>query len=234
MSPEDLQAGQTEHLIPPELKERYRGFRLIGAGGMGRVFAAMDKLLDKQVAIKVLPTNDNMKSIMRFQQEAKAASKLNHPGIVQVMDFGYTTNGSPYMVMEYVTGTDLDTIAGRSEKLPPLMVIDLAIAVAAALEHAHSRGVVHRDLKPANLILAEDGAVRILDFGLARLSQSETDWRLTAPGQCVGSPLYMSPEQIRGEEADASSDVYSLALVIYKLINGWIPGEGDSLMQLVQ
>ncbi|MBX9693293.1 MAG: protein kinase, partial [Cyanobacteria bacterium] len=218
---------EDEDLLPPELKERYCNFVFIGAGGMGRVVSAQDTLLDKRVAIKLLPkSNESATAVMRFQQEAKAVSKLKHKNVVQVLDFGYTSTGEPYLVMEVVNGDDIDSIIERQGRFAVTETLEIAAQICSALEHAHANSVIHRDLKPGNIMLDEDGCVRILDFGLARiLDLPETDWRLTRPGQPVGSLLYMSPEQMRGTEADERSDVYSLAHVIFAMLHG-APADG--------
>ncbi|MBX9696368.1 MAG: serine/threonine protein kinase, partial [Cyanobacteria bacterium] len=225
-----------EGLIPQELRERYQDCQTVGAGGMGCVFSALDLRLDKRVAIKVLPaSNESPLAVMRFQQEAKAVSKLNHPNIVQVMDFGYTAASEPYLVMEHVKGESLESLIQRCGRLPLDNVIELAIQICTGLVHAHEHGVVHRDLKPANIMLDEDNNVRILDFGLAKiLDLPQTDWRLTRPGQPMGSVQYMSPEQVRGEDADERTDIFSLGLVIYDMVNGAPPLSGANLVELLR
>ena len=166
--------SSTDHLAPPELRFRYSDFILIGAGGMGRVIGAHDSLLDREIAIKLLPPNsENALAVMRFQQEAKAVSKLNNPHIVQVLDFGYTAGGEPYLVMERVNGSSLQSVLEERGALPILESINIAVQLCDALQHAHSNEVIHRDLKPGNVMLEADGVVKVLDFGLARIANAD-------------------------------------------------------------
>ncbi len=225
----------SDNLIPPDLRVRYTDCVFIGAGGMGRIISAHDTRLDKRVAIKMLPRNsENALAVMRFQQEAKAVSKLNNSHIVQVLDFGYSESGEPYLVMEHVNGEDLDALLQRRGPLPLTEVLTIAIQVCTALEHAHNNGIVHRDLKPGNIMIDAHSNVRVLDFGLARIMcMDEMDWRLTRPGQPVGSISYMSPEQVKGEEADERSDIYSLGLVILKMVTAELPFEELSAIEIV-
>ncbi len=225
----------SDNLVPPDLRVRYSDFEFIGAGGMGRIVSAHDTRLDKRVAIKLLPRNsENALAVMRFQQEARAVSKLNNSHVVQVLDFGYSESGEPYLVMEYVKGEDLDALIKKRGPLPLAEVLNIAIQTCIALEHAHTNGIVHRDLKPGNIMIDASNNVRVLDFGLARIMcMDELDWRLTRPGQPVGSVAYMSPEQIRGEEADERSDIYSLGLVILKMVTGELPFEELSTIEIV-
>jgi len=235
MSTDDNEKSSDQR-FPSDLKERYVEARLEGVGGMGRVFSATDTRLAKRVAIKLLPrSNENAQTVIRFQQEAKAVSKLNNKHIVQVMDFGFTTGGEPFLVMEFITGETLATLITRSGQLPIKQVIEIAGQIASGLEHAHGNGVIHRDLKPGNIMIDKNNCVRILDFGLAKiLSQEETHWKLTKPGQPVGSVLYMSPEQFQGAETDERTDVYALGLVIYKMVTGQVPFENDNIMELAR
>lgn len=225
----------SDNLVPPDLRVRYSKFALLGAGGMGRVISAHDGHLDRPVAIKLLPRNsESATAVMRFQQEAKAVSKLNNPHIVQVLDFGYCESGEPYLVMERVKGQTLEALVQERGRLPILESINIAVELCTALDHAHANEVVHRDLKPGNIMMDSNNQVKVLDFGLARiLGMSEADWRLTRPGQPVGSILYMSPEQVRGEEADERSDVYSLGLLILKMVCGKLPFENWNAIEIV-
>lgn len=224
-----------ENTIPAQLRERYADFNYVGQGGMGRIVSAVDTVLQKAVAIKILPpTVVSETAVTRFQIEAKAVSKLNHPNVVQVLDFGFASSGEPYLVMEYVQGQTLDSLIEKHGKLPLRMAISLAIQICSAIQHAHHNGIVHRDLKPGNIMLDEEKNVKVLDFGLAKIvDQSSVDWRITKPGSAIGSPLYMSPEQLRGEDVDVRTDVYSLALVIYKMATGEVPMEDGNLMAML-
>lgn len=203
---------------------------------MGRIVSAHDTMLDKRVAIKLLPAvTHSDTALVRFHQEAKAISKLQHLNIVTVLDFGFTSTEEPYLVMDYIAGTPLDTIIEANESIPLRTAIQIGIQVCAALEHAHFNGVIHRDLKPSNVMLIEDNKIRILDFGLAKLmDQIDIDHRLTRKGQAMGSPLFMSPEQVRGEEADQRADVYGLGMLLYKMISGKVPHEDDNLMKILR
>ena len=225
-----------EKFIAPDLKERYRDFKYVGQGGMGRIVSAHDTLLDKRVAIKLLPVvTYSDTALVRFHQEAKAISKLNHLNIVKVLDFGFTSTEEPYLVMDYIAGTPLDTVIEANQTIPLRTAIQIGIELCEGLQHAHFNGVIHRDLKPSNVMMIEDNRVRILDFGLAKLmDQTDVDHRLTRKGQAMGSPLFMSPEQVRGEEADERADVFGLGMLLYKMISGRVPHEDENLMVLLR
>lgn len=205
---------------------------------MGRVFSAHDSRLNKRVAIKLLPaSSDKSNAVLRFQVEAKAVSKLNNKHIVQVMDFGFTeSGGEPFLVMEFIEGKDLDSIIETSGALPPRTAVEIAHQVAIALDHAHSNNVVHRDLKPGNIVIDGENCARVLDFGLAKILTPDDaeDWKLTKPGQPVGSVLFMSPEQFEGREAGELSEVYALGLVLFNALTGTIPHQGENLMALMR
>jgi serine/threonine protein kinase len=197
----------------------------IGAGGMGEVWKARDTRLNRTVAIKVSPGNFSQ----RFEREAHAIAALNHPNICQIHDVG-----PDYLVLEYIDGKPL------SGPLPVEETIRLAIQIAGALEEAHGRGILHRDLKPANILVTPNGTAKLLDFGLAKLtpertgakaglaSHLATDEMLTSPGQAMGTVAYMSPEQARGEELDARTDLWSFGAVLYEMATGFRPFRGDS------
>ncbi|HUA14223.1 MAG TPA: WD40 repeat domain-containing serine/threonine protein kinase [Verrucomicrobiae bacterium] len=202
---------------------------LIGAGGMGEVYRAHDSRLDRTVAIKVLPASfsADRERLQRFAQEAKAAAALNHPNIVSVFDIG-EERGAPYVVSELLEGETLRERL-RTGPLPVRRVIDYAIQVAKGLAAAHERGIVHRDLKPENLFLTNDGRVKILDFGLAKLTRPEatsgsgdapTVQVATETGLVMGTAGYMSPEQVRGKAADSRSDIFAFGAILYEMISG--------------
>jgi serine/threonine protein kinase/Tol biopolymer transport system component len=206
----------------------------IGAGGMGEVWRARDKRIGRDVAVKVLPESftDGDEELWRFEQEARAAGGLNHPGLVTIFDVG-TTGGSPYIVMELLEGETLrDTIdkalsASAPAPLQLRKVIDYATQIASALAVAHEKGIIHRDLKPENLFLTSEGRVKILDFGLAKLAAESAEAgatgkaaRRTSVGIVVGTPGYMSPEQARGLALDHRTDIFSLGSVLYELLSG--------------
>ena len=216
----------------------YQIVGLIGAGGMGEVYRARDERLKRDVAIKVLPSafTENSDRLRRFEQEARAAGGLNHPNILAIHDIG-SKDGAPYVVSELLEG---DTLRSRlaSGVLPPRKAIDYAIQVARGLAAAHERGIVHRDLKPENLFITRDGRVKILDFGLAKVTQPESTAARgsampttplgTGPGVVMGTAGYMSPEQVRGETTDARSDIFSLGAILYEMLSGKRAFRGDS------
>jgi eukaryotic-like serine/threonine-protein kinase len=205
---------------------RYRIERALGQGGMAVVYLARDEELQRLVAVKVLAKHlagdDNFRA--RFLQESRLASRLSHPNVVRVYDAG-ETEGSPYIVMEYVPG---DTIAERG-KLAHAKVVTLALQACAGLQHAHDAGLVHRDVKPANLLVREDDVLKIADFGIARAAELT---RLTQHGTVLGTAAYLSPEQAAGDEVTTATDIYSLGAVVYELLTGRPPYEFDSLAEL--
>ena len=207
----------------------YRIVEKLGAGGMGEVYRARDEKLDRDVAVKVLPPGllGDETARSRFRKEAKALSRLSHPHVATLLDFG-SVDGVDYLVMELVPGPTLD-VALREGPLAPNDVVRLGTQLARGLAAAHEQGIVHRDLKPSNLCLTADGLLKILDFGLARIvppasvEQTQATPTETAAGKVVGSPPYMSPEQLVGKEADARSDVYSSGACLYELATGRRP-----------
>src|SRR5262245_56943635 len=208
---------------------RYEILGPLGAGGMGEVYRAHDPRLDRPVAIKILPERSaaDPASLARFEREARALAALSHPNIVAVFDFGVHAD-VPYVVSELLTGETLRDRVLRSA-LPWKKAVELAQDIAVGLAAAHVRGIVHRDLKPENIFLTEDGQVKVLDFGLARMtsvwqltksSLTPTQTHATSPGSILGTSGYMSPEQARGQEADARSDVFAFGCVLYEMVTG--------------
>jgi serine/threonine protein kinase len=209
----------------------------LGAGGMGEVYRARDSRLGREVAIKVLPAErlSDPTRRARFVQEAKAASALNHPHIVTIYEIA-SADGIDFIVMELVRGQTLDgLIPNRGMRVAEALRI--AIPMADALAAAHAKGIVHRDLKPGNVMVAADGTVKVVDFGLAKLMQdgangshddTTLEARLSHSGAALGTPAYMSPEQASGAAVDARSDIFSLGVVLYEMVTGRRPCVGRS------
>ncbi len=200
---------------------------LLGAGGMGEVYRARDSALRREVAIKVLPSfvSRDPDRLRRFEQEAQATAALNHPNILAVYQFG-VFDGAPYLVSELLEGSTLREVL-RHGAIPVRKAIDYGVQIAHGLAAAHDKGIVHRDLKPENLFVTKDGRVKILDFGLAKLTQRQPDAdseaTLTAgtdPGMVVGTAGYMSPEQVRGLPVDHRTDIFAFGAILYEMLAG--------------
>src|SRR5918995_4334439 len=193
---------------------------------MATVYRATDTQLGRAVALKILRPEylRDPDFASRFRQEAQAAASLSHSNVVTVYDYGEDPS-APFIVMELVDGEDLATILRRSGALPPRQVARIGAGVAQALAVAHARGLVHRDVKPGNVLIGADGRVKVVDFGIAR---AIAEAQVTLPGMTLGSVHYFSPEQARGEQATAGSDIYSLGIVLYEMLTGVRPFEGDS------
>ena len=207
----------------------------IGAGGMGEVYRARDPRLGREVAIKILPPQFSADSerLRRFEQEARAAAALNHPAILAIYDLGTQSNGSPYIVSELLEGESLRERL-RSGPLSLRKAVEYGAQIALGLAAAHEKGIVHRDLKPENLFLTKDGRTKILDFGLAKLTERASDAETvvhsegTSPGMVLGTVGYMSPEQVRGITTDHRSDIFTLGAILYEMLSGKRAFHGDT------
>ncbi len=214
----------------PESFGRYRVVEELGFGAMGVVYLCVDPMLARPVAVKVLkgseqlPPDERAQYEARFRQEAEAAGRLSHPDIVQIYDIGPS-----WLVMEFVEGRTLQALLRSDTSLPVREVVRIVQRVADALDHAHHHGIVHRDIKPANVMLQQDGGVKVMDFGVARLDSST----LTAVGTVLGSVRYMAPEQMMGQRVDGRADVFSLAAVAYELLTGRSPYPGRTVTEVV-
>ena len=209
---------------------RYEVLTELGRGAMGTVYKARDPKIDRLVAIKTISVSgsgveDQRDYRERFFREAQAAGRLSHPGIVAVYDVDEAPDYGPYIVMEYVPGQTLDQLLSAGPgQLPLATALDLADQLAQALHYAHAQGIVHRDIKPANIIVTAEGRAKITDFGVAKLDLSQ----FTTQGLVLGTPSYMSPEQLEGESVDARSDLFSLGVVLYAMLTGYRPFQGNS------
>jgi len=230
-------------LIGSTLGERYRILRVLGEGGMGRVYEAEHTLIERRVAIKVLREDFCRRAdvVERFRREAKSASRIGHPNIVDVLDFGETASGASYFVMELLSGEDLADVLSRKGALTPERAVLILFQCCHALAAAHDKGIIHRDLKPENVFLVErEGApdfVKLVDFGVAKMSDfdiaAETAGKLTRTGVIFGTPEYMSPEQAGGLTADHRADIYALGITLYEVLTGRVPFEGASFMAVL-
>lgn len=215
------------------LAERYLLHSAVARGGMATVWRARDEVLARLVAVKILHPHlsDDEAFLERFRREAYAAARLTHPNIVSIYDTGFDRDEHDgerhYIVMEYCGGGTLVGLAERAGgRLPPESVIEIGIAICDALEYAHAAGIVHRDIKPANVLRSDAGTVKVGDFGIAKAATDAGD--ITTTGTILGTVTYLSPEQARGDEPDARSDIYSLGIVLYELLVGRAPFKGES------
>ena len=209
---------------------RYEIVAELGRGAMGVVYKARDPQIDRLVAVKTVSMwgqdrDEETEFRMRFMNEAQAAGRLHHAGIVSIFDIGENPeNREPYIVLEYVAGESLNRILAREKKLPLSKALQLAEEIAEALDYAHAQGVVHRDIKPGNILVTEDGHAKVADFGIAKLNLAH----FTLPGRVLGTPAYMAPEQLSGEGVDGRSDLFSLGVILYAMVTGHSPFQGNS------
>lgn len=220
-----------DSLIGKTLDGQYRLDELIGVGGMANVYRAQDLVHDRTVAVKVLREEslNNDELVRRFKNESKAISILNHPNIVKVYDVS-TSGGVYYIVMEYVEGITLkEYLRRRGQPLTWREAVHFTCQILRALEHAHENGVVHRDIKPQNIMLMADGSVKIMDFGIARLSRSECQ---TMTDKAIGSVHYISPEQAKGDHTDGRTDIYSVGVMMYEMLSGHLPFDGSGTVSI--
>jgi serine/threonine protein kinase len=242
--------SEQDPLIGATLSGRYRILRKIGEGGMGIVYEAEHVLIEKRVALKVLREDfsNRFDVVERFRQEARSASKIGHENIIDISDFGVTSGGANFFVMELLQGRDLAEELGKHGPLSPRRSLHILLQCARALGAAHAKGIVHRDMKPENIFLVERGGsearaqdredfVKIVDFGIAKISDLEASGapgrKLTKTGMIFGTPEYMSPEQASGKPLDQRVDVYALGIILYELLAGRVPFMGDTFMGIL-
>jgi eukaryotic-like serine/threonine-protein kinase len=238
-APSAIGAGDQDLALGHEVGE-YRIERVLGKGGFGTVYGAVQPVIGKHVAIKVLARkySADPDMVSRFVAEARAVNQIRHRNIIDIFSFSQLSDGRHYYVMEYLDGQPLDSYIRDHGAMPLGEALPILRAIARALDAAHAKGIAHRDLKPENIFLAQDpdGSAypKLLDFGIAKLLAPDDDVRhRTGTGVPIGTPYYMSPEQCRGREVDHRTDVYSFGIVAYRLLTGTLPFEGDDYMELL-
>jgi eukaryotic-like serine/threonine-protein kinase len=219
---------------------KYRIEAELSSGGMGAVYRARHEIIDRAVAVKVLrpELSGDPELVTRFVNEAKAASAINHPSIIDVHDFGYTDDGQAYLVMELLDGESLAQRLARRGRLPASEAVKITRSIASALSAAHAKGIIHRDLKPDNVFLISDPDLgeraKVLDFGVAKLVDAANQTQYTQTGALMGTPLYMAPEQARAASAiDERADLYSLGCILYELLTGKPPFRGEGAGEII-
>jgi hypothetical protein len=244
IAPTQMLKVARDPLVDTVVGERYRVLARIGEGGMGTVFRVEHTLMKKVLALKLLRSEFSTvpDAARRFEREAQSASRLSHPNIISVTDFGHGAGGELFLVMEFVAGEPLSDVLARDGRMEPARACHIADQILLALDHAHGQGVIHRDLKPANVMLVKDPdprkpeTVKILDFGIAKMTQTQgqgSDEPLTRGVMIFGTPSYMSPEQAAGQEADTRTDLYSCGIILYEMLAGKKPFECDDLVKLL-
>jgi eukaryotic-like serine/threonine-protein kinase len=234
-----IMADENKELQEGQTLSSYKIIKALGVGGMGEVYLAHDSRLNRQVALKVLPADltNNREHLRRFEQEARAASALNHPNVITIYEIG-SRGDTHFIATEFIEGQTLRPKL-QMKQVEIAEALNIATQIAAALDAAHRRGIVHRDIKPENIMVREDGLVKVLDFGLAKLTEKMTDASVdteaptrqqmrTMPGMVMGTARYMSPEQARGKEVDARTDIWSLGVVLYEMLAGKSPFAGET------
>ncbi len=237
-TPLERQTVEQANLVGQVLADRYRIVRLLGEGGMGQVYEASHVNIHRRYAIKMLRPQivSDAEAVARFRQEAWSASSIGHENIVEIDDFATLPNGSVYLAMEYLDG---ESLADRLERTPALSLTETVVIfrqVCAGLGAAHEKGIIHRDMKPENIFLHRRGertVVKILDFGIAKVTVGEANKSLTRTGAIFGTPFYMSPEQALGSPVDARSDIYSVGVMLYEVFGGHVPFVADSFMGIL-
>jgi eukaryotic-like serine/threonine-protein kinase len=218
--------------------DRYRITGVLGKGGMGAVYRAYQLLMDREVALKILKTDaQDASQVKRFFIEAKSASKLTHPNTITVFDFGQTSEGLLYMVIELVRGKTLSAIIKNEGPLPADRCVHIISQICDSISEAHAQGIIHRDLKPDNILIEEKewnaDFVKVLDFGIAKMLHGEEGTSVTKTGIVCGTPLYMSPEAITGKTVSPGADLYSLGIILYEMLSGTPPFQAETPMQLL-
>ena len=220
-----------DNLIGRRLDGRYLIQSLVGVGGMANVYRGVDEKTGNAIAVKVLKEEflDNEELVRRFKNESKAISILSHPNIVKVYDVS-VTDRLQYIVMEYVDGITLkEYLKQRGGALTWKETVHFATQVLGALQHAHAKGIIHRDVKPQNIMLLADGSIKMMDFGIARFSRAQSQ---TVSDKAIGSVHYISPEQAKGDRTDARTDIYSVGVMLYEMLSGRLPFDGDGAVSI--
>lgn len=218
-----------DKFIGKRLDGRYEFLELIGIGGMANVYKAHDIVEKRDVAIKVLKEEflGNEEFVRRFRNESKAVASLSHPNIVRIYDVNFGDR-IQYIVMEYIDGITLKEFMDKAHILNWKDAVHFTVQILRALQHAHDKGIVHRDIKPQNMMLLQDGTIKVMDFGIARFARDET----VMHDKAIGSVHYISPEQASGGVTDAKSDIYSVGIMMYEMLTGKLPFDGDTPEQV--